>query len=59
MFHLGVEEHVLQDIDGDPLRGSRSLKALKAWLDRDLEASWKKLVSGKECSSNSTRHQDD
>ena len=21
VFHLGVEEHVLQDIDGDPLRG--------------------------------------
>ena len=46
VFHLGVEEHVLQDIDGDPLRGSRSIKAIKAWLDRDLKASWEKLVSG-------------
>ena len=45
VFHLGVEEHVLQDIDGDPLRGSRSIKAIKAWLDRDLKASWEKLVS--------------
>ena len=46
VFHLGVEEHVLQDIDGDPLRGNRSIKAIKAWLDRDLKASWEKLVSG-------------
>ena len=45
VFHLRVEEHVLQDIDGDPLRGSRSIKAIKAWLDRDLKASWEKLVS--------------
>ena len=45
VFHLGVEEHVLQDIDGDPLRANRSIKAIKAWLDRDLKASWEKLVS--------------
>ena len=45
VFHLGVEEHVLQDIDGNPLLRNRSIKAIQAWLNKDAEASWGKLVS--------------
>ena len=45
VFHLGVEEHVLQDIDGYPLRRSRSIRAIQVWQNKDTEASWGKLVS--------------
>ena len=47
-FHLGVETHVLKNIDSSPITSSRSVQAIAAWLDRDTEASWEKIVSALE-----------
>ena len=45
VFHLGVEEHVIKDIDSSTYSGSRSIRAIQTWLNKDTEASWGKLVS--------------
>ena len=45
VFHLGVEEHVIKDIDNSTYSGSRSIRAIQTWLNKDTEASWGKLVS--------------
>ena len=47
-FHLGVETHVLENIDSSPITRSRSVQAITAWLDSDTEASWEKIVSAQE-----------
>ena len=45
VFHLGVEEHVIKDIDNSTYSGSRSIRAIQTWLNKDTEAGWGKLVS--------------
>jgi hypothetical protein len=46
VFHLGVEVYVLENIDTTFTGRTRSIQAIQAWLDRDTEASWGKIVSG-------------
>ena len=48
VFHLGVETHILENIDSSPTTASRSIQAITAWLDRDTEASWEKIVAALE-----------
>ena len=42
VFHLGVDTHVLDNIEA---RFNVRIYAIQAWLDRDTEASWEKIVS--------------
>ena len=42
VFHLGVDTCVLDDTE---TRSNPRIHAIQAWLDRDTEASWKKIVS--------------
>ena len=43
VIRFGVKLHVLVDIETQTIPKIRSLQA---WLDRDMEASWEKIVSG-------------
>ena len=48
VFRLGVEMHVLDNIDSGFPVGCRSDRYIQAWLERDTGASWQKIVSGLE-----------
>ena len=46
VFYFDVQDYVLDNIDIQYGGTTRNVKYIEAWLDRDTEASWKKLVSG-------------
>ena len=46
VFRLGVQDYVLDNIDIQYGGTTRNIKYVEAWLDRDTDASWGKLVSG-------------
>ena len=46
VFRLSVQDYVLDNIDIQYGGTTRNIKYIEAWLDRDTEASWRKLVSG-------------
>ena len=46
VFHLGVEKCTLDNIRIGFSAGSRKIHLVQAWLDKDTEASWEKIVSG-------------
>ena len=46
VFHLGVQDYVLDNIDIQYGGTTRNIKYVEAWLDHDTDASWGKLVSG-------------
>ena len=46
VFRLGVPDYILDNIDIQHVGTTRNIKYLEAWLDRDTDASWGKLVSG-------------
>ena len=46
VFRLGVQDHVLDNIDIQYDGTTCNVKYVQAWIDSDTHASWKKLVSG-------------
>ena len=50
VIHLGVDLKVIYDIETDykGSSNSRKIHTIQAWLDRDTEASWEKIVYGLE-----------
>ena len=50
VIHLGVDLKVIKDIETDykGSSNSRKIHTIQAWLDRDTEASWEKIVYGLE-----------
>ena len=46
VFRLGVQDYVLDNIDYQYGGTTRNIKYVGAWLDRDTDASWGKLVFG-------------
>ena len=44
-LHRSVDLKLLTDIEGAYPVNERAMQAMKAWLDRDCEASWAKVVS--------------
>lgn len=47
VFRLGVKSNILEDIGTQYQQsGNRKRHSIKAWLDKDTEASWGKLVFG-------------
>ena len=46
VFHLGVQQKVLDDIAVQYSGSSCKRHSIQAWLDSDTSASWEKLVSG-------------
>ena len=50
VIHLGVDLKVIKDIETDykGSSNSRKIHSIQAWLDRDTEASWEKIVYGLE-----------
>ena len=46
VFNLGVQDYVLDNIDIQYGGTTRNIKYVEAWLGRDTDARWGKLVSG-------------
>ena len=46
VFHLGVETFTLDNIRISFTGSSRKIRLVQAWLDKDTDASWEKIVSG-------------
>ena len=46
VFHLGVETFTLDNIRINFTGSSRKIHLVQAWLDKDPDASWEKIVSG-------------
>ena len=48
VFYLGVDIHILDNIDTRFIGENRKIHSIQAWLDSDAEASWDKIISGLE-----------
>ena len=46
VLHLGVEQQVLDDIVLEWSGDDCKIKFFEEWLNRDMKASWGKLISG-------------
>ena len=46
VFHLGVETFTIDNIRISFTGSSRKIHLVQAWLDKDTDASWEKIVSG-------------
>ena len=46
VFYLGVDLHVLENIETRFSGGMRRIHYVQVWMDNDPEASWSKIVSG-------------
>ena len=45
-LRLGVKLHILDSIEADRSGNDRNIHSIQFWLDNDLEASWRKIISG-------------
>lgn len=46
VFHLGVPNHEIENVVASPSEYNfKNVKFVQMWLDRDINASWEKLIS--------------